>query len=101
MFVVFVFNKFHQFQGRDRKQIYLLAFESGSFPEGLAPVKGDCIAELPDIVNCNIVESSECLGDDRDKGEALPVTILDHPSDLPIVSKAQGDARLFSFPSNS
>ena len=64
-------------------------------------MKGECITELANIVNCNIVESSECLGDDRDKGEALSLAILSHPSDLPIVSKDQGEARLFSFPSNS
>ena len=64
-------------------------------------MKRDCIAELPDIGNCNIVKSTEGLGDDRDEGEALSLAILGHPSDLPVVSKTQGEARLFSFPSNS
>ena len=64
-------------------------------------MKGECITELANIVNCNIVETSECLGHHRDKGEALSVAILSHPPDLPIVGKSQGEARLFSFSCNS
>ena len=115
LFVVFVFKKFHQFQRRDRKQICLLAFESSRvgaawqpfgksemwLPEDLPRVKGEGITKLANIVNCNFVEASEGLGHHWNKSKTLPVAIICHPPVFPIVGKSQGEARLFSFSSNS
>ena len=46
------------------------------FPEDLPRVKGECIPELANIVNCNFVEASEGLGHHWNKSKTLPVAII-------------------------
>ena len=84
-------------------QICLRAFERSRVEAAWQPFgKSEMwLPELANIVNCNIVESSEGLGHHWNKSKTLPVAILCHPPDLPIVGKSQGEARLFSFSSNS
>ena len=66
-------------------------------PEDLPRVEGEGIPKLA----CNLVEASESLGYHWNERKTLPVAIVCHPLDLPLVCKSQRVAGLFSFSCNS
>ena len=61
-------------------------------PEDLPGVEGEGIPKLANIVDGILMEASKSLGYHWNERETLPVTIVRHPPDLPLVGEFQREA---------